>query len=81
MRVELHNSLQTPLVQEATQVVVRDIFGDPLAIAIEQLPGVYIVSNRGDPNWAKVLYSLGLRDTVITDHIAAPQPRSLVLPQ
>jgi hypothetical protein len=80
MVVELHNLLRDPQVKEATQVIVRDIYGDPLIIALEQQPGTYTVAHRGDNNFPKVLAALGLHTTIITEHIAPPQPHSLITP-
>lgn len=81
MIVEYFEIFQKPVQASATQVIVRDLFGDPLAIVIEHVPGQYFVTKRGDPDFQKHLTALGLPNIVITEQIEAPQPtRSLVLP-
>lgn len=76
MILELHNNLRNPQRIEATRVVVRDIFENPICVIIEHAPGQYWVTHVGEPNFEEGLKAMGLDKTIVT--LAQPQ---LTLPQ
>lgn len=77
MILELHNNLRDVQRIEATRVVVRDIFDNPVCVVIEHAPGQYWVTHLGEPGFEDGLAAMGLNKTVVT----IEQPKSsLVLP-
>lgn len=60
----------TPIILEATQVVVKGDNGDPVQIAAEQgLPGVLLLSNVDDDDFNEALRQIGYDITVICKDI------------
>lgn len=60
MRVDTHNALRDPHRIEATQVVVRDRYGEPVVVILEPGPGRIVVLQTGDPGFADACRVLGV---------------------
>ena len=78
MKLETHQNLGRPKSFEATRLVARDDFGNPVAVLMESVPGQVWVYHRGQPNFEQVLKNLGIQDTIFEvhtmDHGALPTP-------
>lgn len=75
MRVETHNKLQSPTSIEATRVLVRDQYGNPILAAIEGAAGEISIMTVGDPNFEDLLAHFGLLATEVVPATAPPLPR------
>lgn len=76
MRIEIHNKLGQPQVLEVTRVVIKDKFGNPIAIALEPDDGVIIadIASKGNEiQFNQLLRSLGIQKTVLV-HEPTQQP-------
>ncbi len=60
MQVETHNALRDHHVLEATEVVVRNDDGTPVAVLQDHGNGVIGVYTAGDPNFNRALAALGI---------------------
>ena len=72
MRIEIiPNGIgSTPIILEATQIVVKGANGDPVQIAAEQgPPGVLLLSNVDDDDFNDALQQIGYDITVICKEI------------
>lgn len=73
MRVQSHNKFMCVNDVEATSVVVYDSFGNPIAVAAEQEPGVTIASVLGQPDFEEILENFGQRRTHVRVDDVEPQ--------
>ena len=69
MIVETHNNFDDPHRIEATRVVVRDRFDQPLVIALEVGEGLYQIYQQTDPEFPRVMEALGLDGTIVVDKV------------
>lgn len=70
---------------ETPGVVICDVHGNPLVVVLEHQPGVEVITTRRDPNFARDLAQLGIKDVVtnVTTIKSPPIPsgyQPLVLP-
>lgn len=69
MIAETHNSFRDPRRIECTRVVVRDNFGNPLAIVVEVDSRTFEVYKYTEPEFNRVLRNLGIEGVVVVDQI------------
>ena len=74
MKLEIHNGLRDPQVVEASRVVVKDMYDNPVAVAIEVDEGIIIAetaSNKAE--FYALLRNLGITKTLVV-HDAQQKP-------
>lgn len=60
MTVDLYNGLRQSGKFEATQTIIRNVFGEPVLVIEEPQPGTLIVHQADDPGFEEALSRLGL---------------------
>ena len=66
MTIEAHQGLTLPTQLSASRVLIRDAFGQPIAILIEQSPTDILVSTaKNGAEFTKLLSQLGVKQTAI----------------
>lgn len=77
MRVETHNALGEQQVVEATRVLVRDAYGNPVAVVLE-VSGppqcVFVTRSIADADFKQWLKLFGVSDTVVLERTASARP-------
>lgn len=59
MQLDFHNALAGAKVEEATRLIVRDSYGQPLLIVLEEAPGRVLVYKATDREFNRLLASMG----------------------
>ncbi len=67
MKIELHDHLGSPAKFEGTRVVIRDTFGNPVAIFIQVAPNNIFFRYKGAPGFEQALANLGINDTSVVE--------------
>lgn len=70
MQVELLHRLQAKPAQTADRVVVRNRFGDIMAVVVEFQPDQFVTTTAGDADFDTVLKNLGLKNTLTVDQMS-----------
>jgi hypothetical protein len=65
MKLITHNNLQQPTVSEVTRLLVEDIEGNPILIALEYAPGMILAAHAGDAEFNNLLKNLGIDKVVV----------------
>lgn len=77
MKLEIHNGL-TPTVVEATRVIVKDMYDNPIAVAVEIESGIIVAETASNERMAEfnsILRSLGIaKTTIVKDAVQKPLP-------
>lgn len=68
MQVDLHNALREPQSLEATRVLVRDKYGNPLVFVIEDGEMVNF-KTIDDPDFQQALKDFGINRTIIVKQL------------
>ena len=58
-----------PSVVEATRVLVRDAHGNPILVAVEYEPNVFLCAHQGDADFDQILGTLGVEAAVVLKHL------------
>lgn len=70
MRLKAYERLGgEPIVRDVSVVVIEDDAGQPIGVACNIGNGMTTVSHAGDPEFNRILHTLGINRTVITDTI------------
>lgn len=69
MIVETHNNFANPQRFEASRVVIRDCFDQPLVIALQVDDRTYQIYTQDDPEFPRVLRNLGIESTIVVDTV------------
>lgn len=67
MKLEIHNGL-SPMIIEATRVIVKDMYDNPIAVAVEVENGIIVAETASNEKMAEfnsILRSLGVTKTTI----------------
>lgn len=73
MQLEFYDSLGKPQCHQASRVVIKSSAGAILAAVVEYQPDVYYITHHEDPNFERVLQTMGVLKTVlVTQEIKAP---------
>lgn len=73
MRITIHKNLRDAQVIEATRVVIEDIKGNPVMIALEYAPGMIVAAHPGDPDFNNLLKNLGIDKVVVCTDVEEPR--------
>lgn len=79
MQVELHDRLGSPLSVPATRVILKDDFGNIIALAVQLAPGVVRIAHAGEKGFAAQLEALGLDKTLIINRVRPDKLRQPIL--
>jgi hypothetical protein len=59
MQLDFHNGLTGAKLEQATRLIVRDNFGQPLMIVLEEAPNRLVVYKATDKEFNRLLASMG----------------------
>lgn len=71
MKVEAIAGLRPQAQFEADRVVIRNRFGDIVAVVVEFQTDQFIMASAGDADFDQVLENLGLKNTIVVEQMAA----------
>lgn len=77
MTVEVYNGIGPPLVLEATQVVVRNEFGEPINFVVQLGPRQYDMhsaAHEPSPEFNGALADAGITGTIFVKDVKVQQP-------
>lgn len=74
MRVEMVKELTPYVLEDVGRVLVRDSFGNPLALVLETNPNEFHVSRRGDRDFHMLLLRFGIIQTQLIAPITPTPP-------
>jgi hypothetical protein len=69
MKLQIHRNMRNVQTIEATRVVVKDDYDNPIALALEFAPGQILAVTADSPEFNAVLASLGIKDTVLVEDV------------
>lgn len=79
MEIEAHDALRRPTRVRATQAVVRDWLGQPVAVLLEPAPGRIECLLKGDPGFDDACRLLGVADPALLVRGSLPAPPQITL--
>lgn len=59
MQLDFHNALSGAKVEQATRLIIRDSYGQPLMIVLEEAPDRIVVYKASDKEFNRLLASMG----------------------
>lgn len=59
MQLDFHNALSGAKLEQATRLIVRDSYGQPLMIVLEEAPDRIVVYKATDKEFNRLLASMG----------------------
>lgn len=63
-----------PVVTKGRTVIISDEHNNPLVVVMQIADGTTMVANSTDPDFNRVLRSLGINKTVICNNLSIPGP-------
>jgi len=82
LKIEAHKQLKEPQVLEASRVLVRDRFGNPIALVVEDGEYTHIFRKDGntvrvgDPEFEQILQLFGINRAIVVDSVKPTTPRN-----
>lgn len=75
MRLDYHNGLAGAKSEQATRLIVRDVYDQPLLILIEDVPGKVLVYKATDREFASLLAAMGHTQPARVTSLSLPDTR------
>lgn len=73
----------TPIVHDVSVVVIENDDGKPIAVACNVGPGMDTVAHAGDPEFNRILHTLGFDKVIIANvldsHLSKPDNMPLIM--
>lgn len=79
MTIELHDALRNPMQLSATRILIRDNFGQPIAVYMEMGPNnILHATAKNKTQFEKLIRELGVHQTAVVT-VAEERDREIVI--